>query len=72
VGDLFRGVRIAAWSLLNGLTERFGEYIDEVSELMEAKIIVPFAGKTYDLADFQLAIKKSTEVARGGKVILTG
>jgi hypothetical protein len=39
---------------------------------MEAKIIVPFAGKTYDLADFQLAIKKSTEVARGGKVILTG
>ncbi|KAH9552828.1 hypothetical protein CY35_09G087300 [Sphagnum magellanicum] len=50
----------------------FGEYIDEVSKLMEAKIIVPLAGKTYDLADFQLAIKKSTEVARGGKVILTG
>jgi trans-2-enoyl-CoA reductase len=72
VGDLFRGVHVAAWSLFNGLTERFGEYIDEVSKLMEAKIIVPIAGETYDLADFQLAIKKSTEVARGGKVILTG
>ncbi|CAK9278513.1 unnamed protein product [Sphagnum jensenii] len=72
VGDLFRGVHVAAWSLFNGLTERFREYIDEVSKLMEAKIIVPIAGETYDLADFQLAIKKSTEVARGGKVILTG
>ncbi|CAK9236699.1 unnamed protein product [Sphagnum troendelagicum] len=72
VGDLFRGVHVAAWSLFNGLTERFGAYIDEVSKLMEAKIIVPIAGETYDLADFQLAIKKSTEVARGGKVILTG
>jgi NADPH:quinone reductase-like Zn-dependent oxidoreductase len=70
VGDLFRGVRVAGWFLFNGLTERFGEYIDEVSKLMEAKIIVPLAGETYDLADFQLAIKKSTEVARGGKVLL--
>jgi hypothetical protein len=27
-------------------------------------------GETYDLADFQLAIKKSEEVGRGGKVFL--
>jgi NADPH:quinone reductase-like Zn-dependent oxidoreductase len=72
VGDLFRGVRVAAWVLPNSLPERFEEYIDKVSKLIEAKIIVPLAGETYDLADFQLAIKKSTEVGRGGKVFLTG
>ncbi|CAK9882961.1 unnamed protein product [Sphagnum jensenii] len=72
VGDLFRGVRVAAWVLPNSLPERFEEYIDKVSKLIEAKIISPLVGETYDLADFQLAIKKSTEVARGGKVFLTG
>jgi NADPH:quinone reductase-like Zn-dependent oxidoreductase len=72
VGDLFRGVRVAAWRLRNSLPERFEEYIDKVSKLIEAKIIVPLEGESYDLADFQLAIKKSTEVARGGKVFLTG
>ncbi|CAK9882958.1 unnamed protein product [Sphagnum jensenii] len=72
VGDLFRGVRVAAWALPNSLPERFEEYIDKVSKLIEAKIIVPLVGETYDLADFQPAIKKSTEVARGGKVFLTG
>ncbi len=72
VGDLFRGVRVAAWALRYSIAERFEEYIDKVSKLIEAKIIVPREGETYDLADFQLAIKKSTEVARGGKVFLTG
>ncbi|CAK9882962.1 unnamed protein product [Sphagnum jensenii] len=72
VGDLFRGVRVAAWALRNSIAERSEEYIDKVSKLIEAKIIVPVVGETYDLADFQLAIKKSTEVARGGKVFLTG
>jgi hypothetical protein len=38
---------------------------------MEAKIIVPLVGETYDLGDFQLAIKKTLEVARGGKVLLS-
>ncbi|CAK9214360.1 unnamed protein product [Sphagnum troendelagicum] len=72
VGDLFRGVRVATWALHNSIAERSEEYIDKVSKLIEAKIIVPLVGETYELADFQLAIKKSTEVARGGKVFLTG
>jgi NADPH:quinone reductase-like Zn-dependent oxidoreductase len=72
VGDLFRGVRVAAWALPNSVVERSEEYIDKVSKLIEAKIIVPLVGESYDLADFQLAIKKSTEVGRGGKVFLTG
>jgi NADPH:quinone reductase-like Zn-dependent oxidoreductase len=70
VGDLFRGVRVATWAL--PVAERFEEYIEKVSKLIEAKIIVPLVGETYELADFQLAIKKSTEVGRGGKVFLTG
>ncbi len=46
--------------------------IAKYSKLMQAKIIVPLMGETYDLADFQLAIKKSTEVAGGGgKVLLS-
>ncbi len=72
VGDLFRGVRVAAWGLPHSLPERFEEYIDKVSKFIEAKIIVLLVGETYDLADFQLAIKKSTEVGRGGKVFLKG
>jgi hypothetical protein len=72
VGDLFRGVRVAAWALRNSIAERSEEYSDKVSKLIEAKIIVPLVGETYELADFQLAIKKSTGVARGGKVFLTG
>ncbi|CAK9238302.1 unnamed protein product [Sphagnum troendelagicum] len=66
------GVRVAAWALRNSIAERSEEYSDKVSKLIEAKIILPRVGETYDLADFQLAIKKSTEVGRGGKVFLTG
>jgi NADPH:quinone reductase-like Zn-dependent oxidoreductase len=72
VGDVLRGVHVTGWVIYSSIAERFEEYIDEVSKLIEAKIIVPLAGETYDLADFQLAIKKSTEAARGGKVFLTG
>ncbi len=74
VGDLFRGVRVTGWSLYHALTspERRKVLTNGVSKLMQAKIIVPLMGETYDLADFQLAIKKSTEVAGGGgKVLLS-
>ncbi|CAK9278515.1 unnamed protein product [Sphagnum jensenii] len=73
VGDLFRGVRLTGWNLYNAITsaERRKLFTNGVSKLMEAKIIVPLVGETYDLADFQLAIKKSTEVSGGGKVLLS-
>ncbi|KAH9552949.1 hypothetical protein CY35_09G094600 [Sphagnum magellanicum] len=73
VGDLFRGVRLTGWNLYHAMTsaERRKVFTNGVSKLMEAKIIVPLMGETYDLADFQLAIKKSTEVAGGGKVLLS-
>ncbi|KAH9559493.1 hypothetical protein CY35_06G062300 [Sphagnum magellanicum] len=72
VGDLFRGVHLTAWYLTKELAipERRRVFINDVSKLIEDKIIEPLVGETYDLADFQLAIKKSEEVGRGGKVFL--
>ncbi len=71
VGDLFRGVRVTGWNLYHAFTssERCKVLTNGVSKLMQDKIIVPLMGETYDLADFQLAIKKSTE--GGGKVLLS-
>jgi NADPH:quinone reductase-like Zn-dependent oxidoreductase len=73
VGDLLRGVRLTGWNLYHAMTsaERRKVFTNGVSKLMEAKIIVPLKGETYDLADFQLAIKKSTDVSGGGKVLLS-
>jgi NADPH:quinone reductase-like Zn-dependent oxidoreductase len=72
VGDLFRGVNLTAWYLTKelGIPERRRVFINDVSKLIEDKIIEPVVGETYDLADFQLAIKKSEEVGRGGKLFL--
>ncbi|KAH9559492.1 hypothetical protein CY35_06G062200 [Sphagnum magellanicum] len=72
VGDLFRGVHLTPWHLYKELSipERRRVFISDVSRLVEDKIIEPLVGETYDLADFQLAIKKSEEVGRGGKVFL--
>ncbi len=73
VGDLFRGVCATQWSLYHEMAsaERRKVFTDGVSKLMEAKIIVPLVGETYDLGNFKLAIKKTLEVARGGKVLLS-
>jgi len=72
MGDLFRRVHLTAWTLFRDLAipERRRVFIHDVSKLIEDKIIEPNVGETYDLADFQLAIKKSEEVGRGGKVFL--
>jgi NADPH:quinone reductase-like Zn-dependent oxidoreductase len=72
VGDLFRGVHLTGWYVYKELSipERRRVFISDVSKLIEDKIIEPLVGETYDLADFQLAIKKSEEVGRGGKVFL--
>ncbi|KAH9571707.1 hypothetical protein CY35_02G107300 [Sphagnum magellanicum] len=72
VGDLFRGVHLTAWNVYRELAipERRRVFIHDVSKLIEDKIIEPNVGEIYDLANFQLAIKKSEEVGRGGKVYL--
>jgi hypothetical protein len=72
VGDLFRGVCVSAWFVYQELSfpARRRVFIDEVSKLIEDKIIVPTAGETYELADFQLALEKTGQVGRGGKVFL--
>jgi NADPH:quinone reductase-like Zn-dependent oxidoreductase len=72
VGDLLRGVHLTGWYLTKEfrIPERRRVFINDVSKLIEDKIIEPVVGETYDLADFQLAIKKSEEVGRGGKLFL--
>jgi hypothetical protein len=71
--DPIRGVHLTGWSFYHAIAsaERRKALTNGVSKLMEDKIIVPRMGETYDLADFQLAIKKATEVGGGGKVLLS-
>eukprot|EP00249_Psilotum_nudum_P018133 c26653_g1_i1 orf=330-1331(+) len=73
INDLFRQVHVTGWILSNywDIEEKRKEYIEEVEKLLISKIIEPYTGERYDLSDFKLAIKKSEEVSRGGKVVLT-
>ncbi len=65
--DLFWGVCVTSWNLpkLIKIPEKRREFIIEVSKLIESKVIVSHGGETYDIVDFQLAIKKSEEVGWG-------
>eukprot|EP00250_Pteridium_aquilinum_P009402 c18646_g1_i1 orf=246-557(-) len=73
INDLFRQVHVSGWILSNywDIEERRKEFVEEVWKLLEAKVLEPYTGEKYDLADFKEAIKKSEEVGRGGKVLLT-
>ncbi|KAK9841202.1 hypothetical protein WJX74_001835 [Apatococcus lobatus] len=44
----------------------------EVMKLLEDNVIQPLTGKTYRLEDFKEAIKASTEIGHGGKILLEG
>lgn len=73
ITDLFRGVRLSGWILYNSSSdpEKRKEYAEAVAKLMEERVIIPLEGEKYELADFKVAIAKTEEVARGGKVLLT-
>lgn len=73
INDLFREVHITGWILTSywNVEERRKEFVEEVWKLLECKVLEPYTGEKYDLADFKEAIKKSEEVGRGGKVLLT-
>ncbi|CAM6092597.1 unnamed protein product [Calypogeia fissa] len=73
ISDLMREVSVTGWILSNrwdntkvreGLIQRALTYL-------EKKVIEPFVGEKYDLANFREAIKRSEDVGRGGKVLLT-
>jgi trans-2-enoyl-CoA reductase len=73
INDLFREVRVTGWILSNkwddkklreGLIKRALTYL-------EGKVFEPLVGEKFDLANFDEAIKRSEEVGRGGKVLLT-
>jgi len=73
ITDLFRGVRLSGWILYNFSSDpvKRKEYVEAVAKLMQERVIVPLEGDKYELADFKVAIAKTQEVARGGKVLLT-
>lgn len=73
INDLFRQVHVTGWILSNywDLEEKRKEYVEEVWKLLEAKVLEPYTGVKFDLADFKDAMRKSEEVGRGGKVLLT-
>ena len=74
IPDLFRGIRLSAWGLRNVFPDeaKRKHLADGVSKLLEEKIMQPLGGEKYELADFRIAMKKSEEVGRGGKVFLKG
>ena len=72
INDLFRQVRLTGWILSDywSVEERRNELVKEVWKLLESKVLEPYTGAVFDLSDFKLAIQKSEEVGRGGKVLL--
>ena len=72
INDLFRQVRVTGWILSDywSVEERRNELVKEVWKLLESKVLEPYTGAVFDLSDFKLAIQKSEEVGRGGKVLL--
>eukprot|EP00850_Spirogloea_muscicola_P001054 SM000004S14924 [mRNA] locus=s4:236798:238504:- [translate_table: standard] len=71
---LQRGVRILGWNLDTRVTreEDKRKIAREMFRLLEERVVVPFAGEKFDLADFRTAIRKSQETGRSGKVFLVG
>ena len=72
INDLFRKVHVTGWVLSEywGVEEKRNECVKEVWKLLESKVLEPYTGAVFDLSDFKLAIQKSEEVGRGGKVLL--
>lgn len=69
--DLLNG-KVLSGFLIYGWIEQpeKEQVVKEVFQLMEDGVLSPHEGETFKLDDFQAAIKKSNEVARGGKVFL--
>ena len=74
IDNLFRDVRVrgfwlATW-LRNASDADRSECFKHILDLMGSGKVVPFAGEKFDLKDAAVAIEKSKEVARGGKILL--
>lgn len=70
--DLIRNVELKYFRLTRWLergTNR-DSVMRDIMRYLEAGVLVPYAGKRYELADFKAAIQESERDARGGKVLL--
>ncbi|KAK9840389.1 hypothetical protein WJX74_009098 [Apatococcus lobatus] len=70
-GKTLTGFSMPKWIRGLGDERRFATAL-AVMDLIEQKVIEPLTGPTYKLQDFKAAIKASTEVGRGGKILLSG
>jgi NADPH:quinone reductase-like Zn-dependent oxidoreductase len=72
---LFRDIRFKGFwvttYLLKMTHEERSAFFKELLDLMEKKILVPFAGNKYPLDQVKEAVKASNEVGRGGKILLS-
>lgn len=73
ISDLFREVSVTGWILTNRWDDKEvrDKLIKVTLKYLEDKVLEPLVGEKFDLANFKEAIKKSEDVGRGGKVLLT-
>ncbi|CAK9256638.1 unnamed protein product [Sphagnum jensenii] len=72
--DLMRDIDVKFFRLTKFVeNERNRERVmTDIMAFMDAGVLVPYAGKKYELTDFNAAIEESLKEARGGKVLLIG
>ena len=70
--DLRRKVNVTFWSLTHFLSNKSKKQklLEDVTKLIEKKIISPLVGEKFNLTDVKEAINQSQRSGRGGKVLL--
>ncbi|KAH9549253.1 hypothetical protein CY35_10G008300 [Sphagnum magellanicum] len=72
--DLIRDIDVKFFRLTKFVENKRNRerVMTDIMAFMDAGVLVPYAGKKYELTDFNAAIEESLKEARGGKVLLIG
>jgi len=72
--DLIRDIDVKFFRLTKFVENKRNRerVMTDIMAFMDAGVLVPYAGKKYELTDFNAAIEESQKEARGGKVLLIG
>jgi NADPH:quinone reductase-like Zn-dependent oxidoreductase len=68
-GIIFTGFWVTPY-MVNMNQEKRDAFFARVMDLLEKKVIVPFSGRKFPLAQVKEAVAASGEVGRGGKILL--
>ena len=68
--QIVAGYSVEAW--MDGLGDRRQAKLEELMDLFGQKVLEPFNGKIFDLAQAADAVQEAQKPARSGKVLLTG